>query len=102
MITRPAQSAPVRPYVSCTCFEVGTTTIKLGANRYGPSAPDTFQLGKYDSFTSTGLPISDTSKEILSTVVCTFETWAGATARGFAFARSDALTRCQLSGPVCA
>src|SRR5882757_5947405 len=99
---RPAQSAPVRPYVSFTCFDVGTTTIRLGASRYGPFAPDTFQLGKYDSFTSTGFPISDTSKEIVSTVLCTFDTCAGVTARGSAFARSAAFTRCQSFGPDCA
>ena len=32
----------------------GTTTMRLGATRYGPSAPDTCQFGKYDVFTSTG------------------------------------------------
>ena len=63
-----ASRPSVRPYVSSTCVDVGTTTIRFGASRYGPFAPVTFQFGKYDSFTSTGLPISETSKEILSTV----------------------------------
>ena len=35
---------------------VGITTIRFGVTRYGPSAPDTFQFGKYEDFTITGTP----------------------------------------------
>ena len=38
------------------------TTIRLGVTRYGPFAPDTCQLGKYDTFTNTGVPTLDTWK----------------------------------------
>src|SRR5881394_1173229 len=47
-----------------TCLLVGITTIWLGVTRYGPLAPSAFQLGKYDAFTSTGLPTVSTSKEM--------------------------------------
>ena len=39
VMTRPTQSALVRPYVSVTSCDVGTTTIRFGASRYGPFAP---------------------------------------------------------------
>src|SRR6478609_11373670 len=42
------------------------TTIRFGDTRYGPSAPDTSQFGKYDAFTSTGTPTSSTENEIVS------------------------------------
>src|SRR5262245_42512251 len=51
--------------------------MKLGVARYGPSAPLTRQFGKYDVFTSTGLPPRSTSKLTESSVVCTFVTFAG-------------------------
>ena len=34
----------------------GTTTIRFGVTRYGPSAPEASQFGKYDTLTSTGEP----------------------------------------------
>src|SRR5689334_20515594 len=74
----------------------------FGARRYGPFAPDTFQFGKNDSFTSTGFPMSETSKEILSTVVFTLLTCTGSTAGGCALAKSAAFTRGQSLGPVSA
>ena len=37
--TRPSHSAVVVPYVSVTCLLVGTTTMKFGVARYGPSRP---------------------------------------------------------------
>src|SRR3954447_14691768 len=76
--------------------------MRFGARRYGPLAPETFQFGKYDSFTSTGLPISETSNEIESTVVRTLLTCVGVTVRGCARFRSLASTRTQSFGPVCA
>ena len=39
----------------------------FGATRYGPVAPCACQFGKYDVRTSTGLPISETWNEIVST-----------------------------------
>src|SRR6516162_4095974 len=75
----------------------------FGASRYGPLAPFTCQFGKYDSLISTGLPTSDTSNEILSTVVFTLLTTGGLSiACACAVARSAAFTRGQLFGPVCA
>ena len=35
----------------------------FGAKRYGPSAPLARQLGKYDSFTTTGTPTRSTAKD---------------------------------------
>src|SRR2546421_11085181 len=45
------------------------TTIWLGVTRYGPLAPSARQFGKYDAFTSTGLPTVSTSNEMLLSVV---------------------------------
>src|SRR5205814_162809 len=45
------------------------TTIRLGVTRHGPLAPEVFQFGKYDAFTSTGDPGRSTSKEIRSSPV---------------------------------
>src|SRR5690606_3614001 len=90
-------STGVRPYRNSTCVSVGTTTMKLGATRYGPSAPSTRQFGKYDIFTSTGLPTRSTSNETLSSSTTTSLTSAGSTRRSRA--RSCESTRCQPSGP---
>ncbi len=60
----------------------GTTTIKFGAARYGPVAPLACQFGKYDVFTSTGLPISETWNEIvLDALVDVATTFVGSIAR---------------------
>ena len=45
--------------------------MKFGVARYGPSAPSTFQFGKYDAFTSTGSPTRSTWNEIESSSACT-------------------------------
>ena len=66
--TRPTHSAVVVPYMRLTCLLVGTTTMKLGVARHGPSAPSASQFGKYDVFTITGTPVRDTSNEIESSV----------------------------------
>jgi hypothetical protein len=57
-------------------LDVGTTTIWLGDTRYGPVAPETFQFGKYEAFTSTGLPVRSTWNEMDRSVVTTLETLA--------------------------
>src|SRR5262245_19964699 len=74
--------------------------MRLGATRYGPSAPDAFQLGKYDALTSTGLPTWSTSNEILLSPVSMFETSTSATGR--ASGCSPTRTRCQSAGPLAA
>src|SRR5262245_20776221 len=51
--------------------------MKFGVARYGPSAPLTRQFGKYDVFTSTGLPTMSTSKLTESSVARTWVTLAG-------------------------
>ena len=45
-------------------MEVGTTTIRFGSARQGPSAPEACQSGKYEIFTRTGTPILFTWKLI--------------------------------------
>ena len=42
-----------------TVVHVGTTTMKFGVSRHGPSAPVASQFGKYDVFTTTGTPVRD-------------------------------------------
>src|SRR5205823_1956093 len=54
---------------------------RLGATRQGPLAPEAFQLGKYDVFTSTGVPGRSTSKEMRSSLVWIPLTFAGVTGR---------------------
>src|ERR1700722_2681308 len=63
VMTSATLSAPVLPYSRVTSWLVGTTTIRLGATRHGPSAPWACQLGKYDTLTSTGVPTRSTWKE---------------------------------------
>ena len=99
---RPSQSTPVSPYVNDTSFDVGTTTIRFGASRYGPFAPFTFQFGKYDVLISTGLPISETWNEIESTSVFTLLTAVGAIDFGTYVPSWLESMRCQLLGPDCA
>src|SRR5204862_4097126 len=48
--------------------------MRFGVTRYGPLAPSTFQFGKYDVFTSTGVPTWSTSKSIESLDVLTLVT----------------------------
>src|SRR5690349_3872237 len=43
--------------------------MKFGLTRYGPSAPLTFQFGKYDTLTSTGTPTSSTENDTVSEVI---------------------------------
>ena len=47
--------------------------------RYGPVAPVACQLGKYDTLTSTGVPIFDTWKLTVLSVSRTSVTCVGAT-----------------------
>ena len=49
--------------------------MKSGVARYGPLPPSTSQFGKYEVFTITGTPVRDTSNEIESSVLRTFETF---------------------------
>ena len=78
-------------YVSVTSLLVGTTTMKFGVARYGPSAPDTVQFGKYDVFTITGTPVRDTWNDTESSVVrIRLTSTAGAASSGSRlFAGSD-------------
>ena len=50
-------------YSSRTSWLVGTTTMKLGVARHGPSAPLAVQFGKYDVLTITGTPVRDTRND---------------------------------------
>src|SRR3954447_9564604 len=76
------------------------TTMKFGVTRYGPSAPSTFQLGKYDVFTRTGVPTWSTSKSIVSVPVARLLTVAFATGR--AGGVSPSVTRAHEDGPLSA
>src|SRR5262245_37530046 len=73
--------------------------MKFGETRYGPLAPCAFQFGKYDVFTSTGLPISDTWKEILSTPSCRRLTCDGVIDRSFVLASCEMSMCFQSFGP---
>src|SRR3954454_22253459 len=97
---RPIQSTEVSPYVSVTAWLVGTTTIMFGATRYGPSAPSTSQLGKYDVRTSTGLAISSTWNEIVLGSSRMSDTFVGTIAAWFVVARSLMSTCFHDFGPV--
>lgn len=72
--SHPSTSTWVHPYCSDTCLDVGTTTMKFGVTRHGPSAPDACQFGKYDVFTSTGTPTRETSNDTPSSDVVTSDT----------------------------
>ena len=81
--TMATQSTGVRPKCIDTSVSVGITTIRLGVTRYGPSAPVTSQLGKYDVLTSTGTPGSETLNEIESSPISMSETsTSGSSVRG--------------------
>jgi hypothetical protein len=80
---------------------VGTTTIRLGVTRHGPSAPEASQLGKYDAFTNTGVPVRLTSNEMRSPSSSIPVTWAGGTGRA-GTVPSVERTRRQASGPPAA
>ena len=80
MSTRPAQSTVAVENVSSTCLLVGTTTMKLGVARHGPSAPSAVQFGYHDVFTITGTPVRDTSNWIDDSVVRMFDTSTGGNA----------------------
>src|SRR5690349_17898367 len=73
--------------------------MKFGATRYGPSAPDTFQLGKNDVRTSTGLPVSDTWNEIESGFSSMSETSVGSIRVSFVSASCLMSIRFQSFGP---
>ena len=73
-VRAPSRRVPPIPRWWCrtrafTCLLVGTTTMKFGVARHGPSAPSTSQLGKYDVLTITGTPVRDTSNSIEVSVV---------------------------------
>src|SRR4051812_43278278 len=73
------------------------TTMRLGVTWYGPSAPSTFQFGKYDIFTRIGDPIRSTSKSMLSVVVVMLRTLGVSTGR--AGGVSPSATRAHDDGP---
>ncbi len=83
-----------------TSWRVGTTTIRLGVTRQGPSAPCACQLGKYETFTSTGVPSVLTWKFSDWSPTRTSETVVGAT--GTTGARAPGRTRGQRAGPPAA
>ena len=87
--------------MSVTSCEVGTTTIRLGATRQGPSAPDTCQLGKYETFTSTGVPTRSTWKLIELSVWVTWETVVACSGTAVGLV-SPTCTRVQSAGPSAA
>ena len=60
---------------------VGTTTMKLGVARHGPSAPWAVQFGKYDVLTITGTPVRDTRNDTEWSVVRTLVTVTGGSER---------------------
>src|SRR5436190_6897691 len=76
------------------------TTIRLGFTRYGPSAPSTFQLGKYDVFTRIGVPVRSTSKSMVSVPVDALVTTACGS--GAAGGVSPGATRAHDDGPSAA
>ena len=77
------------------------TTIKLGVTRYGPLAPDTCQLGKYDTLTSTGTPIVSTSNDTLSSPLWMLVTWTGWSEVRGGFKSVEGI-RAQFFGPLAA
>src|SRR5260370_20150090 len=78
---RPRFSAFVVEYRRLTSLVVGTTTMKLGVARHGPSAPCALQLGKYDVLTITGTPVRDTRNDTEWSVVRTLVTVTGGSDR---------------------
>ena len=72
---------------------------EVGRHPVGPSAPDAFQLGKYDIFTRTGSPTRSTSNEMLSS--SDVEVRHLDRVERPASGRSPTATRCQSSGPLC-
>src|SRR3954471_10002407 len=74
--------------------------MRLGVTRYGPSAPSTFQFGKYDALTSTGVPTLSTSKSIESVPVVVLLTMGMSTGR--AGGVSPSATRAHDDGPSAA
>src|SRR3954454_7158014 len=96
---RPAQSTVAVENVSFTCLSVGTTTMKLGVARHGPSAPSAFQLGYHDVFTITGTPVRDTSNSTDDSVVRMFETSMSGSACFLASSAFAAGARVHEAGP---
>src|SRR4051794_2584656 len=96
---RPAQSTVAVENVSFTCLLVGTTTMKLGVARYGPSAPSASQFGYHDVFTITGTPVRETSKAIDDSVVSMFVTSTGGSASFFVCDAFAAGARVHDAGP---
>src|ERR1700737_2728559 len=77
------------------------TTIKLGATRYGPLAPETRQLGKYDTFTRTGTPTLSTLNDTELSLDAMWSTCTGcSTVRGGSVAMGA--TRAHALGPAAA
>src|SRR5688572_19836834 len=60
---RPSPSTRVVRYSRWTSRSVGSSTMRFGVARHGPSAPEASQFGKYDVFTRTGTPGLDTRNE---------------------------------------
>ena len=83
--------------MSVTSFPVGTTTMRFGVARHGPSAPDASQLGKKEVRTITGTPMRSTWNEIESTPVVMSVTLTGGSGRRSG--SSPEATRCHPSGP---
>src|SRR3954471_15448875 len=96
---RPAQSTVAEENVSFTCLLVGTTTMKVGVARHGPSAPSASQFGYHDVFAITGTPVRDTSNSIDDSVVRMFDTSTGGSGRRFALREVAAGARVHDAGP---
>src|SRR5580692_11533597 len=73
--------------------------MRLGVTRYGPVAPEACQLGKYETFTRTGVPTFDTWK-----LTALSPSWTLVTVVDFVGRRggwvSPILTRGQEGGPL--
>src|SRR4051812_48592694 len=76
------------------------TTMKLGATRQMPFAPDTCQLGKYDDFTRIGVPTRSTSNDTVDVPSFTFDTFTSSTA--IALGCSSFVIRGHALGPLTA
>ena len=79
-------------------MSVGTTTIRFGLTRYGPSAPSACQFGKNELRIRIGVPGSDTSKLTESPSSRTFDTVTSGTGRQAGSVSSGA-TRAHSDGP---
>src|ERR1700722_9604760 len=75
--------------------------MRLGVTRQGPFAPLACQLGKYDTFTRTGVPTRDTWKLRDESVCVTLVTWVVPTCLTVG-RMSSTEARGQSDGPFCA